>query len=158
MSDDFHERATYVSRYAEHSSRLQNWIGGYGAGLASMLVYQFRTAVSDARDSIKTGTRIRVDSPEEVVQHIAAMHRELATSFTLIAAALGVQIFILFLNKATQFSVAHADEDESKWTRIDRLAEWCSRQFSIDAVCDLASVLLLAWATVAGIGALGLAA
>jgi hypothetical protein len=158
MTDDYHDRKTYLERYSEHSARLQNWIGAYGAGLATMLAYQFRTAISDARDLARTATR-NSDPPVFVIQdHISWMHYALAWSFKLIALALAAQILLLFLNKSSQFAIAHASEDAKEWSPFERVSEWFSRKFVFDAACDLASVSLLGAATYYGIAALGLMA
>lgn len=153
MSVDLHERPTYVARYAEHSSRLQTWIGAYGAGLASALVYQFRTAIADARAQSGIGdlaARLRIEDD------IFVMHYALGHSLRLIAAALGAQILLLLLNKTSQFAIAHMDDNASKWTRSDRAAEWFSDQYWFDLLCDLVAIGLLVRATFYATSALGL--
>jgi len=158
MTDDFHDRKTYLDRYGEHSARLQNWIGAYGAGLATMLAYQFRTAVNDAREIVRTASPTTDPAFFNMKFHIEWMHETLARSFELIAFALGVQIFLLFLNKASQFALAHTPDAAKDWSRFDRAANWFSSIFAFDAVCDLTSVVLLGFATYYGIEALGLIA
>ena len=140
MTDDHHDAKTYLGRYAEHNSRLQNWIGAYGAGLASMLVYQFRTSINDVRGIARSATKVSGQSTFDLGIQIEEMHHALALSFKLIAAALGVQILLLFLNKTSQFALAHMDENQKEWSRFDRLAEWFSRKYIFDAACDIASV------------------
>lgn len=154
-TDDFHDRSTYLARYAEHSSRLQNWIGGYGAGLASALIYQFRAANNDAIESLKN---LPLSSTAYLngQRRITDMHYDLKTSLTLIAVALGLQIVLLFLNKISQWSLTHMDGDASKWSFSDRLGEWFSRQIVIDAALDISSVLLLGVSTFEALKALSL--
>jgi hypothetical protein len=155
MTDDFHDRATYVARYAEHSSRLQTWIGAYGAGLASALVYQFRTALGEENDSIKDFPWPSAGRAEGFAR-IDAMHMDLRSALMLIAFALAIQVLLLFLNKGTQFSLAHLDDDEKQWSWLDRRTEWLSHQYLIDMACDAGSIVLLALATFKAMRALGL--
>jgi hypothetical protein len=75
----------------------------------------------------------------------------------LIAVALGLQVVLLYLNKATQFSITHSDEDETKWSPWEKISEKFSGLYWFDALCDAGSVGLLGVATYAGIKALGLA-
>ena len=121
-----------------------------------MLVYQFRTALSDARELARTATLLSPKSPDDLAVQVAAMHAALQVSFQLIAVALGIQVILLFSNKASQFAIAHADDDSSKWSRSEKFWEWFSRQYIFDAVCDLFSVTLLGCATYYGIAALHL--
>jgi hypothetical protein len=141
--------ADYHDRYCEHSSRLQTWIGGYGAGLASLLVYQFRTAVGDTRELWKS-KGVPTDGMMNVA--IADMHRDLALALRSIAIAIALQVVLLVLNKASQFALAN----RSKETRRFRLSHWFSEQYCVDATLDFVSVVLLILATLAGIESLGL--
>lgn len=150
MSNDFHDRGTYVSRYSEHSSRLQNWIGAYGAGLASLLVYHFRTAVTDAQSPANSAQSV------EVAAHIAAMHSQLTSAFESIAAALALQVTLLFINKWSQFHLAHTPEEDSDWSPRHYGANFLSEAFLIDNLLDLGSIILLGLATMQGLKALGL--
>jgi hypothetical protein len=156
MTDDHHDAKTYLGRYAEHNSRLQNWIGAYGGGLASMLVYQFRTSINDVRGIARTATKVSERYTFDLGVQIEQMHHALALSFKLIALALGLQILLLFLNKTSQFALAHMYADQSEWSIFDRVAEWFSQKYIFDATCDIASIGLLAVATLYGMRALGL--
>jgi hypothetical protein len=149
-----HKKEAYLARYAEHNARLQTWIGGYGAGLASLLVYQFRTAISDAKELWRShgGT----DTAAAPVIKLTNMHAELACALTLIAIALALQVVLLYLNKATQFAITHSDEEEANWSRWEGISEWFSGFYWFDAVCDAVSIGLLGLATYEGIRALGL--
>jgi hypothetical protein len=149
-----HETEAYLARYAEHNARLQTWIGGYGAGLASLLVYQFRTAIGDAKELGKSASE--ADHAPALIAKMTSMHNELSCALMLIALALGVQVVLLFLNKATQFSIAHSDEDEDKWNPWEKFSERFSGWYSFDAACDVGSIGLLGLATYEGIRALGL--
>jgi hypothetical protein len=149
-----HNTGTYLARYAEHNARLQTWIGGYGAGLASLLVYQFRTAIADAKELGKSSSG--ADHAPALIAKMTSMHNELSCALMLIALALGLQVVLLFLNKATQFSIAHSDEDEGKWNPWEKFSERFSGWYSFDAACDVGSIGLLGLATYEGIRALGL--
>jgi hypothetical protein len=149
-----HNKDTYLARYAEHNARLQTWIGGYGAGLASLLVYQFRTAIGDAKELWKSATG--ADNAPVLIAKTTSMHSQLSCALTLIAIALGFQVVLLYLNKATQFSITHSDEDESKWNWWEKLSESFSGLYLFDALCDVGSISLLGLATYEGIRALGL--
>jgi hypothetical protein len=149
-----HKTEAYLARYAEHNARLQTWIGGYGAGLASLLVYQFRTAIGDAKELGKSASE--ANHAPALVAKMTSMHNELSCALMLIALALGLQVVLLFLNKATQFSIAHSDEDEDKWNLWEKLSERFSGWYSFDAACDVGSIGLLGLATYEGIRALGL--
>jgi hypothetical protein len=151
-----HKTETYLARYAEHNARLQTWIGGYGAGLASLLVYQFRTAIGDTKELWKSASG--ADNAQALIAKMTSMHNELSCALMLIAIALGLQVVLLFLNKATQFSIAHSDEDETKWNLWETFSEMFSGWYSFDAVCDVGSIGLLGFATYEGIRALGLVA
>jgi hypothetical protein len=151
-----HKAETYLARYAEHNARLQTWIGGYGAGLASLLVYQFRTAIGDAKDLWKSASG--ADNAPALIAKMTDMRSELACALLLIAFALGLQVALLCLNKATQFSIAHSNEDEDEWNLWEKFSERFSGWYSFDAACDIGSVGLLSIATYEGIRALGLMA
>jgi len=149
-----HDKDKYLARYAEHNARLQTWIGGYGAGLSSLLVYQFRTAIGDAKELWKSAAG--ADNAPTILLKVAGMHERLSYALVLIAVALGLQVVLLNLNKATQFSITHSDEDETKWTWWENVSEKFSALYSFDALCDAASIGLLGMATYEGILALGL--
>jgi hypothetical protein len=149
-----HKKEAYLARYAEHNARLQTWIGGYGAGLASLLVYQFRTAISDAKELWRSHGG--ADTAAALVIKLTNMHAELACALALIAIALALQIVLLYLNKATQFAITHSDEDEANWSSWEKISEWFSGFYWFDAVCDAVSIGLLGLATYEGIRALGL--
>jgi hypothetical protein len=84
------EAAAHLARYAEHSSRIQTLIGGYGAGLASLLVYQFRTAVTDTKDSWKVQTgQVASKKLDEI---LSGMHADLRAALELVAMALAIQV------------------------------------------------------------------
>ncbi len=84
------------------------------------------------------------------------MHSELSCALMLIAFALGLQVVLLYLNKATQFSIAHSDQDETKWSYLEKFSNWFSGLYRFDAFCDAGSIVLLGFATYEGIRALGL--
>jgi len=149
--------AVYLARYAEHSSRLQTWIGGYGAGLASLLVYQFRTAVGDTKalwEARGATAALLRGNPLDVV--LWEMHLRLSQSLRLIAVALAIQVALLTLNKYTQLVQAHAPDDVAEQTCGQRLAISICNHSWIDLVCDVASIGLLALGTVYGLEALGI--
>ena len=149
-----HNVDKYLARYAEHSARLQTWIGGYGAGLASLLVYQFRTALMDTKELWKS--HHGADDAPVLIGKTTSMHSQLSCALMLIAVALGLQVIVLLMNKATQFSITHSDDDENNWDGWEKFSEKFSGSYWFDALCDIASVLLLAVATTEGIRALGL--
>ena len=151
-----HKKEAYLARYAEHSARLQTWIGGYGAGLASLLVYQFRTAVADAKELWKSAAG--KDNATPLIDKMTSMHSQLSCALVLIAVALGLQVVLLYLNKATQFAITHSDDNEEKWSLWDKLSEKFSGFYWFDALCDAGSIGLLGLATYEGIRALGLVA
>jgi hypothetical protein len=153
LPEDYHEKAVYLARYSEHNARLQTWIGGYGAGLASLLVYQFRTAVGDTRE-LWRNKGPKADAALNAV--LAEMHYELSCSLRLIAAAIAIQVVLLALNKSTQFAQAHMSDQQIDWSPWDKFSIWFSDKYWFDALCDIASICLLATATVFGIEALGL--
>lgn len=152
-----HDKDAYLARYAEHNARLQTWIGGYGAGLASLLVYQFRTAIADAKDLWKSASG-GADNARPLIDKLTSMHSELSCALVLIAAALGLQVVLLFLNKATQFAITHSDDNQANWDWWERLSEKFSGFYWFDALCDAGSIGLLGLATYEGIRALGLVA
>lgn len=151
-----HDKETYLARYAEHNARLQTWIGGYGAGLASLLVYQFRTAIGDAKELWRSAAG--TNNAPALIAKTTSMHNQLSCALMLIAIALGLQVVLLYLNKATQFSITHSDEDETKWNWWERHSEKFSGLYWFDALCDAGSIGLLGLATYEGIRALGLVA
>lgn len=150
--------AVYLARYAEHNSRLQTWIGGYGAGLASLLVYQFRTAVTDTKAlwQANGGATAAILAGNPLDALLSEMHLRLSHSLRLIALALAIQVTLLTLNKYTQLAQAHAPDDTANQSRWQRVAIWICNQSWIDLVCDVASIVLLAAATVYGVKALGI--
>lgn len=127
----------YLERYSEHARRLQTWIGGFGAGLASVLLYQFRT-YSETLDESK----------------LPAARENLGSALTLIAIAIAIQVSLLLLNKFTQFILANppAERKHRSYTR----AEWLSERWEVDFVGDVLSVASLTWATVCGLTAIGI--
>jgi hypothetical protein len=151
-----HKKEAYLARYAEHNARLQTWIGGYGAGLASLLVYQFRTAIADAKEFWKSAAG--TDNGTPLIDKMTSMHSQLSCALVLIAVALGLQVVLLYMNKATQFAITHSDDDEEKWSLWDKLSEKFSGFYWFDALCDAGSIGLLGLATYEGIRALGLVA
>lgn len=151
--EDHHNRDIYLARYSEHNSRLQTWIGGYGAGLASLLVYQFRTAIGDTRELWKAKG---LNAEPAMNSILAGMHEDLSLSLRFVAVAIALQVILLGLNKATQFAQAHMSDQRKEWTGWDKFSVWFSDQYWFDALCDMASVGLLATATVWGIKALGI--
>ena len=157
MSDsdgDAHPASVHVARYSEHASRLQNWIGGYGAGLGSLLVYQYRTALSSVAE-----TWPKSPPPQGAVALnavMASMHAALSIAFILIAFAIAAQVSLLGLNKLTQLTLANMSENEKEWSAWDKSAAWVSRQYWLDAICDLTSIFLLVVATYYGLLALRL--
>jgi hypothetical protein len=156
MADNPVDRQNFLERYAEHSSRLQTWIGAYGAGLASLLVYQYRTAVSDARALLQTTSVVAGTTSFSIQAQIEPMHHALVVSLTLIAVGLALQVILLFLNKWSQFKIAHAPDRRAGWTPSQTAANWFSEQFWFDGLCDVGSALLLGIATYLGVRALGL--
>lgn len=153
MSDDSH-----LGRYAEHARRLQTWIGAYGVGLASLLIYQYRTAVGEVRAEIKAAL---ADDPAGVAASagaldLAGMKDDLRQAFVLIAIAISLQVALLVLNKASQYAVAHTPSDDNARGVLHRVADRVSQAYWIDLMADLGSIGLLACATYAGLGALGL--
>jgi hypothetical protein len=153
-------RDAHRTRYAEHSRTLQTWIGAYGVGLASLLVYQFRTALDDVlprfhyKDAYHAKQMQMIDFVGNVKATGAAMAADLNLAFNLIALAISLQVVLLLVNKATQFRLAHAPRARQQWKPLDRAAERVSGWFLLDIGFDIASVALLAWATVAGLKAL----
>jgi hypothetical protein len=135
---DAAEKAEYLKRYAEHNSRLQTWIGAYGAGLASLLIYQYRNIPPSAIGALIKG------------------HAPLVRALVLIATGLIPQVLLLLANKTSQFYIAHADDDKSKWSRRERVSQWFSDVYLFDLFCDVASLVLLALATWQGLSALAL--
>jgi hypothetical protein len=149
-----HKKEQYLARYAEHNARLQTWIGGYGAGLASLLVYQFRTAIADSKELWKSAAG--TDNAPALIAKMTNMHSQLSCALSLIAIALGLQVVLLYLNKSTQFAITHSDNDQARWSPWERISEKFSSLYWFDALCDAGSIGLLVVATYEGIKALGL--
>ena len=146
------EEGAHLARHSEHNSRLQTWIGSYGAGLASLLVYQFRTAVADTKDSWKAHTSNAASAKLDAI--VGQMHADLRAALAVVAMALALQVVLLFINKATQAALANPDKEGT-------IAEWwyaqscnISLRYSIDVACDTGSIVLLAYATIRGLNAL----
>ena len=155
MGGEDHDRATHLGRYSEHNSRLQTWIGGYGAGLATALIYQFRTVLDDARQALKAVSPLDPAHDAAVLQ-IATTKMYLRHSLELIALALSLQIALLMLNKGSQWRLAHMGNDRQSWNWRCRLAHWFSGKYIFDIVCDIGSVGLLAIATYKAMQALSI--
>ena len=84
------------------------------------------------------------------------MHAALSSAFILIAFAIAAQVSLLGLNKLTQLTLANMSENEKEWSAWDKSAAWVSRQYWLDAICDLTSIFLLVVATYYGLLALRL--
>lgn len=121
-----------------------------------MLVYQYRTAIGDARDLAQAADLPLKATSDLLARHIAGMHNALATAFLLIAISLAIQVALLFLNKWSQFTIAHTAGAKTEWSWNEKLADWLSEMFFVDVICDVSSAMLLGFATVSGIKALGL--
>jgi hypothetical protein len=119
-----------------------------------LLVYQFRAALADVKELGKAA--VGPYAPQALIAKISTMHSQLSCALMVIALALGLQVVLLYLNKATQFAITHSDEDPAKWSCWETISEKFSGLYWFDALCDFGSIGLLVVATYEGIGALGL--
>lgn len=149
--------AVHLERYSERNSRLQTWIGGCGVGFASLLVYQFRTAFSNTQALWQAkGATAAALSGQALSVVLANMHQDLLYSLRLVAVAIAIQVGLLTLNKHTQLAQAHVSDDDKQWSWWEQFSIWCCNQSWIELRCELASIGLLALATVFGLEALGI--
>lgn len=147
------DTSQHLERYGEHARRLQMWIGAYSAGLASLLIYQFRTATQEVSARIALEATDAAKAAAMVKAKLAEMQYAMELALKLIAAAILLQVVLLIVNKSTQFVLAN--RESNTWPY--KCAEWTSDQFWVDVIADLGGVVLLIIATSEALHAIGIA-
>lgn len=116
--------AGYFAVYAEHAKTLRTWLTAYGIGGPVLILGQDKlwNALKDA----------------QLLNDVGALF--------LLGVAL--QVTLAAVNKAVMWGCYYGeDEPTYKETTSYKVAEWTSKQYVIDLLVDLASIILFAVAT-----------
>jgi hypothetical protein len=115
---------SYYKAYEEYAKALRTWLVAYGIGGPVLFLTN-----ETSRDALKNSGKLR----------------DIAACF-LIGVAL--QIIVTAINKSALWAVYFGEESPGfKETKRYKLACWVAKQYCIDLVCDIASMLLFALST-----------